>query len=584
MTRHAATLASAFLISFAAVEAAPPPASARKTPPAATTSAAAIRNMTLREKIAQLIIAPCFGENPNRESADFRKFEHWVRDLKVGGLIVLNRVVYGNARNVDPVSMAAFLNQMQRLARTPLLVGGDFERGASMRVANTTKFPHNMAYGAARDVELTKKLGASVARESRAMGVHWVFAPVADVNNNPDNPVIGIRSFGERPADVASQVEAFIAGARSSPDPRQRVLLCVKHFPGHGDTNVDSHVGLGTVSGDRKRLDEVELVPFRAAIRAGIDGVMTGHLMVPGIDPEPVPATVSEPVLTGLLRRDLGFEGLIATDAMDMKGLTSLFPAGEAGVRALLAGADVLLMPSRPEEVIDAVAKAVKDGRITVKRIERSVAKILAAKSKLGLQQHRFVDLEAINKVLEAPDMEASAQKAAEQAVTVVRNRDGFLPLRADTAAASCLYVVTDNRRNLQGMRLIDEMRARAPQMKIQHLDPAMPEAAFAAPPSEACRSYVVAAFANGNGNGAVGKLMAALQADAAKPILLVSLNSPYLLRTFPSVAAYVATFSNVPASESGVAKVLFGEIPARGKLPVTIPELAQYGDGLQVQ
>ena len=582
MIRLAAVLASVLLFECASATATPPASSAKKAS-AATPPSVAMRNMTLREKIAQLIIAPCFGENPNRESADYRKFEHWVRDLKVGGLIVLNRVVYGNARNVDPVSVAAFLNQMQRLAKTPLLVGGDFERGASMRIANTTRFPHNMAYGAARDLELTKKLGASVARESRAIGVHWVFAPVADVNNNPDNPVIGIRSFGERPADVAAQVEAFIAGARSSPDPRHRVLLCVKHFPGHGDTNVDSHIGLGTVSGDRKRLDEIELAPFRAAIRAGIDGVMTGHLMTPAIDPEPVPATVSEPVLTGLLRKDLGFEGLIATDAMDMKGLTSLFPPGEAAVRALLAGADILLMPARPEDVIDAVAKAVRDGRITVKRIERSVAKVLAAKSKLGIQQNRFADLEAINKVLESPDMEASAQKAAEQAVTVVRNRDGLLPLRPDTTNAACLFVVTDNRRNLQGLRLIDEMRARAPQMKIQHLDPAMPDAAFAAPPADACRTYLVAAYSNGNGNGPVSKLMTALASNSNTPVALISLNSPYLLRAFPTVAAYVATYSNVPASEAGAAKVLFGEIPAKGKLPVTIPDLAQYGDGLQL-
>jgi beta-N-acetylhexosaminidase len=536
--------------------------------------------MTLREKIAQLIIAPCFGENPNASSPDYRKFTHWVRDLKVGGLIVLNRVVYGNVRNAEPYAMATFLNQMQRISKLPLLVGADLERGASMRVASTTKFPHNMAYGAANDVNASRLEGEAVARESRAMGVHWVFAPVADVNNNPDNPVIGTRSYGERAADVAAHVSAFIEGAHS--DPRNRILVCAKHFPGHGDTAVDSHLGLGTISGDRQRLDEVELVPFKAAIRKGVEGIMTAHLTVPAIEPEEIPATVSPAVLTGLLRKELGFQGLIVTDAMDMKGLTKVFPPGEAGVRALLAGADILLMPANPAEVIEAVAKAVRDGRLTTKRIDQSVQKVLATKVRLGLSEKRFVNLESIHQVLESPELETSAQTVAERAVTMVRNDKDVFPLTAETAASSCLFVLTDNKRNLQGMRLIEEVRTRAPQMKIQHFESGTSEAAYrdAVPQNGSCRNVLVASYASGNENTAafINQLL-----EGPAPVGLISLSSPYLLKAYPKAAGYIATYSSAPPSEAAAVKALFGEIKVTGRLPITIPGFAQYGDGIQM-
>ncbi len=553
--------------------------SAAKPSPAA----AWLRSMTLRQKIAQLIVAPCFGENPNTSSADYRRFAHWVRDLEVGGLIVLNRVVYGNVRNADPVAMASFLNQMQRMSRLPLLVGADFERGASMRMANTTKFPHNMAYGAARDLNASRFEGAAVARESRAMGIQWVFAPVADVNNNPDNPVIGTRSYGERAADVAAHVEAFIEGAHS--DPKNRVLVCAKHFPGHGDTSVDSHFGVGTITGDRQRLDEVELAPFKAAIRKGVEGIMSAHLLVPAIEKEEVPATVSEAVLTGLLRKELGFEGLVVTDAMDMKGLTAAFPNGEAAVRALIAGADVLLMPPNPDGAIHAVLQAIHQGRLSVKRIDRSVAKILAAKVRLGLHEKRTVNLEAINEVLESPEMETSAQAVADRAVTLVRNDKDIFPLSAESASASCLYVLTDNRRNLMGMRLVEEVRARAPQMKVQQLDSGLPEAAFREallrPQNGSCKSVVVASYTS-SGSEAMQAFVTQMTAGPA-PVGLISLSSPYQLKTYPKVAGYIATYSTSPVSEVSAVKALFGEIKLTGRLPVTIPGLAEYGEGIQM-
>jgi len=462
-----------------------------------------------------------------------------------------------------------------------LLVGADLERGASMRVANTTKFPHNMAFGAARDLNATRQEGATVARESRALGVHWVFAPVADVNNNPDNPVIGTRSFGERASEVAAHVEAYIDGARS--DPQNKVLVCVKHFPGHGDTAIDSHYGLGSIGGHRKRLDEVELVPFKAAIRKNVDGVMTAHLTVPAIEREEIPATVSEPILTGLLRKELGFQGLIVTDAMDMAGLTKLFSPGEAAVRALLAGADVLLMPSNPDAIVNAVAKAVAEGRIGEKRIDRSVSKIIGAKTRLGLFQKRFVDLEGINKVLESPEMDTIAQSTADRAVTLVRNDKDVFPL--STASTACLYVLTENRRSTLGLRLMDEVRARDPRLKTVLLDSLLPETALneALPQAGSCKSVIIAAFNGG------GTLHPALDAFVSKivagsvPVGLVALGNPYLLKSFPTVAGYLATYSNTPTAELAAVKALFGEIKLNGRLPVTIPGLANYGDGIQM-
>ena len=267
-----------------------------------------LTGMPLRDRIAQLVIITSYGEAPSSRSAAYRDFVRAVRDLKVGGMIVVNRVVGGTVRNAEPYAMASFLNRMQKLAKVPLMVGGDFERGASMRVSGTPKYPHLMAYGAARDLGLTRSLGLATAREARALGVHWVFAPVADVNNNPDNPIINIRSFGENPADVGTQVRAFIEGAQS--DPANRVLLTVKHFPGHGDTATDSHMGLASLTANRERMQAVELAPFRDAIAAGVDAVMTAHMAVPAYETEEVPATVSKSILTGLLRNDLNFGGL----------------------------------------------------------------------------------------------------------------------------------------------------------------------------------------------------------------------------------------------------------------------------------
>jgi beta-N-acetylhexosaminidase len=559
------------------------PAVKPKKPPLTPDQRAAqsmMKSLSLRDKVAQLIIGACYGNAPSSRSAEFRKYRHWVGDLHIGGLIVINRVDHGLVRYAEPHAMAVFLNQMQKLAKTPLLVASDFERGASMRVNGTTRFPYNMAFAAARDLEASRFEGQMTAREARALGVQWVLAPVADVNNNPDNPVINIRAYSENPEEVAAHVAAYLEGARS--DPKNRVLVTAKHFPGHGDTNIDSHLGLARLEASKERIEDVELKPFRAAIAKGVDSIMTAHMAVPALETEDIPATVSSKVLTGLLRQELGFQGIIVTDALDMGGVG--LTSGVAAVRAIEAGADVLLMPPNPEEAIRAVVGAIEDKRLTRQRLEASVLRVLAAKIRVGLtSKTKLVNLEEISDVLESPEEAEHAQRVADHAVTLVRNEGNIVPLK--NANASCLVALIERRQSQLGQRMIDEARKRAPQMRVAVLDASLPESALVdtlGDPS-ACQTMVVATFTTRVAlTGDMGSFVERLTASA-RPLILISLGTPYLLATFSNVAAYIATFSIAPPSEAAAIKALFGDIPISGHLPVTIPGLAQYGDGIQL-
>jgi len=544
--------------------------------------------MTLRDEIAQLVFIPFSGASPNTRSRAYEKFLRLVRTSKVGGLILINVTSGHLVAKAEPYALATFLNRMQRLAPVPLLVGADFERGASMRVNGTTVFPHAMAFGAAGDPEFSRYEGLITAREARALGIQWVYYPVADVNNNPDNPIINIRSYGENPQQVAAQVAAFIEGAHS--DPRNLVLTTAKHFPGHGDTATDTHMNLATIPADRDRLDHLELVPFRAAIAAGVDSIMTAHIAVPALAPADLPATLSPAILTGLLRKDLGFHGLVITDALDMGGVAKGFSTGEACVRALEAGADTLLMPTDPDEAIRAVAAAVVGGRLSRQRIQESVIKILSAKERLGLDRKRFVDTEAIGDLVDPPEAEEQAQQIADRAVTLVRNPTNLLPL-ADPDT-TCFVVMPESRYSSEGIVFGQEVRKRS-RATLVSLDPSLSrqdidDAIHRLPTT--CSAFVAAAFASVAANrgsvGLGGELPYAIDSIAAlgKPVALVALGNPYLLRSFPQTAAYMATFSSVPPSEIAAVKALWGEIAISGHLPVSIPPFANVGDGIQTQ
>jgi len=546
-----------------------------------------MKSMTLRDEVAQLVFLEFHGGSPNTRSRDYQKFVRLIHDTKVGGLILINITNGRVVQKAEPYALAAFLNRMQRIAPVPLLVGADFERGASMRVSGTTAFPHAMAFGATGDPSLTRFEGEVTAREARALGVHWVYYPVADVNNNPDNPIINIRSFGENPLAVAAHVKAFIEGARA--DKRNLVLTTAKHFPGHGDTGVDTHLSLAEITASRERLENLELVPFRAAIEAGVDAIMTGHIAVPALEPAAVPATLSPAILTGLLRGQLDFKGLVITDALGMGAIVSAFGSGEAAVRALQAGADTLLMPADADAAIRAVVAAVQSGRLTRQRIQSSVVRILSAKERLGLDRKRFVDVESIGDVIDDPAVDDRAQEIADRAVTLVRNGSNLLPLAAPERA--CFVVMTTGRYSAEGMVFAQEVRKRLPRAVLATLDAGMTREAVddLLPKPAGCAEYAVAAFAPvtpGSGTvGLAGELSPALDNLIAggKPVALVALGNPYLLRNYPKVRAYLATFSNVPPSEVSAVKALWGEIPIRGHLPVTIPGEARYGEGMQL-
>ncbi|NWF85071.1 MAG: glycoside hydrolase family 3 C-terminal domain-containing protein [Bryobacteraceae bacterium] len=547
-----------------------------------------MKQLTLAEKAAQLVFVPIYGDNPHPRSKAWRATRSAITDLKAGGLILLNRVRGGVVQRAEPYQTAAFLNRVQKLSKLPLLIGGDFERGASMRFNGVPQYPHLMAFGAANDPALTRAFGLATAREARALGFHWVYAPVSDVNNNPDNPIINIRSFGESPQLVAAHVEAFIQGARS--DPANRVLLTVKHFPGHGDTATDSHLGLGVVSASKERLEQVELTPFRAAIAAGVDSVMTAHLSVPALEPEPIPATVSKNIITGLLKESLGFKGIISTDAMDMQGLAKLYPPGEAAVRALEAGVDVLLVPADARAAVNAVVEAVRTKRIPRARLEESVRKVLAAKVSMGLHRRRLVNLEGLGESLDSPEENDIAASAAARAITLVKNDGGLIPL--DKAARGCFFVLSGNRFSTQGRDLTESLRAAAPNAMVALLDPLLPAETFKehAGTAEPCSyaavfTFVAAAAYQGSVSlpggypGFVESLIA-----TGKPVAMISMGNPYLLRAFPKVSAYVAAFSTAAPSEQAVLKALFGEAPVSGKLPVSIPGIAGLGFGIVLE
>ena len=539
-----------------------------------------LNSMTFRDRVAQLIIGTADGDVYSTESEDYKKFHHWVKDLHIGGLIVINEVEFGSARNANPHAMAVFLNQMQRLSRLPLLIGSDFERAASMRVTGGTQFPHSMAFGATGDVSASKYEGLITAREARALGVHWVFAPVADVNNNPKNPVINIRAYGEDPDQVSAHVAAFIEGAHQ--DPAARVLVTAKHFPGHGDTDIDSHLGLPRLTIARNRMDATELKPFRAAIAQGVDAIMTAHMAVPELDDSGVPATVSPKVLTDLLRNELGFKNLIVTDAMNMQGLTDMFSAGEASVRSLMAGADVLLMPPDPDAAIRAVMAAVDQGRIPRQRINESALRILMAKASLGLNRRRLVDLDNISDVLAAPEAGARAQQIADRAVTLLRNEGDVLPI--SSASQPCLVLINSLRISQQGQRLVRDFRRKAARGQVIPVDTTMPlHALEATMEGKMCSAIIAASFAAITANTAdVNRFLTQLT-EGATPVIIATFNDPYMGAAFPRAAAYLTPFSSAPSAEIATAKALFGEIEISGHTPVSIPQVAPLGAGLVI-
>src|SRR5256714_5950134 len=432
------------------------PYSSRPSKDALTWANKELKRMTLDEKIGQLICAAVNATFLNQDSEAFKALRHQVVDNHIGGIILFRGPVYESV---------VLVNRMQQLAKHPLLISADLEAGSGMRFDDTVNFPWNMAIAATGNPEYARRAGELTAREARALGIQQIYAPVADVNNNAANPVINVRSYGEDPVEVAKMVAAFVQGAQHG-----GVIATAKHFPGHGDTATDSHRGLPEIDVTRERLNSVELVPFRAAVDAGVGSVMDGHIGLPLIDPTAItplprdvkikaietdeageivvekgtmPTTLS-PVMNGILRNDLKFEGLIVTDAMSMSGLTLYFTQEEASVRALEAGADLLLKPADTDAAIRGVRNAVKQGRLTENRIEVSARRVLAAKFDLGLMHQRVTALDEIDHIVGGKETLDLADEIAAHAITLVRNNANLLPLNLQPKATIFNLAITN--------------------------------------------------------------------------------------------------------------------------------------------
>jgi beta-N-acetylhexosaminidase len=377
-----------------------------------------LAKMTLEEKVGQMIGWRYNGRFVNRDSDYVRELVGLITKEKIGGLTIFAGDVYETAH---------LTNYLQGKAKLPLLIAADFEWGAAMRIDGTTLFPPFMALGATNSEDLAYRMGKITAIEARAMGIHMTYAPVVDVNINPDNPIISTRSLGESPENVGRLAVAFLRGCQEN-----GLIATAKHFPGHGDTDVDSHTNLPTVKADRERLQKVELYPFTKAIEAGVQAIMTAHLNVPALDPTPgLPATLSPLILTQLLRKEMGFKGLIVTDAMGMGGITNAFTAQEAALRAVGAGVDMVLLPPDPPGVIEALVKAVSSGVIKESRINESVRRILELKARLGLPKNRLVDVSRLPVQVASKANLQEADLTFEKSVTLVKNEDNVLPFSA---------------------------------------------------------------------------------------------------------------------------------------------------------
>jgi len=547
-------------------------------PASAKWASKTLAKMTIEEKVAQMIAWRYNGFFFNRDSDSVKKLVELVNEDKIGGLIIFAGEVYETAH---------LTNFLQEKARIPLLIAADFEWGAAMRIKGTTLFPPLMALGATDSEELAYQMGKITAIEGRAMGIHMNYAPVVDVNINPDNPVISSRSLGEQPERVGRLAAAFIRGCQEG-----GMIATAKHFPGHGDTAFDSHNLMPAIKADIVRLEEVELYPFAQAIRAGVESVMTAHLFVPALDPTPgLPATLSPLILTDLLRKKMGFKGLIVTDAMDMGGVTTAFSAREAALKAVQAGVDMVLLPPDLPGVIDALAQAVQAGIIPESRINDSVRRVLELKARLGLPDKRYADISLLpQKIASRPHLEL-AGRMFEKSVTLVKNEGDVLPLAAKMPKdrIAVLSLSSDAGDYYAGRTFIRELKKRKPGLSASYADAFTGQEFIREAKAKALDAdlVVLALFSSlRSGKDSVDLLPRHIDlvrelSWAKKKTLVVSFGSPYFLRHFPEVDGYLCLYRNTPQAQKVAARAVCGEVDIEGRLPVSIPGLFPVGHGL---
>jgi len=566
-----------------------------------------LERMSIEEKIGQLISVGINATFLNQDSDAYATLRHHIEDNKVGGIILFRGAVYESV---------ILVNRMQQLAKYPLLISADLEAGAGMRFDDTVNFPWNMAVAATGNPNYARRQGEATGREARALGVQHIYAPVVDINNNAANPVINVRSYGEDPVEVGRFAAAFTEGAQ-----RAGTIATAKHFPGHGDTAVDSHRGLPAINVSRERLNTVELVPFQAVVNAGVGSVMVGHIALPQIDstvikPLPtekknkpldtdeggeiveekatMPATMS-PVMGSILRKDLKFPGLIVTDALSMSGLTIYFTQEEAAVRAIEAGADQLLKPADVDAAFRGVREAVKSGRLREQRIEESARKILAAKYDLGLVAQRLAPIDTIDRAVSSQDVTKLALEIAEHAITLVRDEDKLVPVRDLKPEARVVNIAITNgddrtfisnpfvSRMGRGGRKLDTivLDERSSEQETQK---ALEMAKAADLVIASMYGRVRSGQARSVGLPDPGVRVLTTLVESKVKLLGISFGNPYLLQSFPGLRTYVVAYGDMPSLQQATARALLGEIDITGRLPISLPGLYPRGTGIQVK
>jgi beta-N-acetylhexosaminidase len=565
-----------------------------------------LRRLTLEEKIGQMIEVRGIMGFYNADDPSFKQLIADIHKYHLGAVHLTVNTDGPLLIRTEPyeAAMTTKLLQQEAHGKVPLIFSVDFERGPSMRLSAVEYFPHPMAFGATHNPVYVEQWGKIVAEESRAIGIAWNFFPIADVQINPKNPIINTRSFGEDPAEVSAMVSAYIKGSHAG-----GMLTALKHFPGHGDTDTDSHLQLSRVNAPMERLDTVELPPFKAGIAAGSDAVMIAHVAFPAIEPDPAKiATTSHKVVSGLLREQMGFKGVIVSDALEMQGLTKLYPpgsanpAGRAAVDAVKAGQDFLELPSDLDGTYNGLLQAVKSGEIPRSQIDASVRRLLLVKAKAGLSDRkgRSIDMDRVQYDFGKPSSYALAQEVADHAVTLVRDDNHLLPLRREERKRTLVVLFVADSHGDDGRMLEQQIRGRIPDATVVYVDrrSAPVEAAGIAALLPAV-DRVIAAIYSVAQPGQAGVAQTSLDTSAMKATsgvilqnivdtagektIVLAMGSPYPILSYPKIRSYLCAFSSVSTSEHAAAKALFGEIPIHGKLPVTLPDVAKRGDGIDM-
>ncbi|HYN07762.1 MAG TPA: glycoside hydrolase family 3 protein [Vicinamibacterales bacterium] len=561
------------------------------------------KKMSLPEKVGQLVVSSIDSTYLSSDTDTFDTLSRKVRDLRLGGFHVFGgaepvpRVLlnnnYGSVILGQPLEAASLLNRLQSLSAIPLLNTADFEAGAGFRIQGATVFPRAMAVGAANDERLAFDAARITALEARALGVHVNFAPIADVNNNPRNPVINTRAFGEKPDAVGRLASAYVRGMHAG-----GMLATLKHFPGHGDTDVDSHLGLPIINHPRDRLNDVELAPFRSGIAAGADAVMTAHIQLPALDPaEFSPATLSMPIVTGLLRGELKFEGLIYTDSMGMDAVAHRLSPGDAAVRAIKAGNDVVLHSPDDAAAVAAIRSAVEKGDIPQAQLDASVRRVLVAKARLGLHKTRVVPLDDLPKIVGGRAHAAVAQELSKRSITLVKDERNQVPLRVPREASVLYLSILDYQ---SGWRIaapsrtfLAELRQRWPGTTAIELSDRSTTSELELVRASAGRydAIVASVFvraSSGSGRMDLAPALVRLLSDLArtttntpKPFVTVFFGNPYVPLGLPSLPAVLLTYDFYDLAEASAVRALTGDAPISGRLPIALPGMFEAGWGI---